>query len=232
MILGTICARGGSKGVPRKALRELGGRPLLVHAIQCALECSALNRLIVSTDDTDVADLAARCGADVPFMRPAELARDDAPKWEVFRHVVDWVETNEGKKVDILVDLDVGVPLRTPEDVASCINLLKRGRAEVVVTAFEAHRNPYFNMVEEASHGLVKIVKELPSPVHNRQDAPRVLSLSPAVYAIRRSALERWDHWSRAPMAVHVIPRERAWDIDTETDLAFVEHLLERRRSG
>lgn len=230
MILGTVCARGGSKGVPRKALRDIGGRSLLQRAIECGLACPSLDRLLVSTDDREIADLAVDAGAELPFIRPPELARDNTPKWEVFRHLVDWVETREGIKVDILVDLDVCVPLRIPDDVSACVGVLEGCGPEVAVTAFEAHRNPYFNMVEETEGGLVRVVKELPAPVHNRQEAPKVYSLSPAVYAVRRSALRTWEHWSKAPLAVHVIPWERAWDIDTEIDLAFVEFLLERRR--
>jgi len=229
MILGTICARGGSKGVPGKALRMVSGSSLLARAIDCGLNCPELDRLIVSTEHPEIARHARDYGAEVPFHRPIELAQDGTPKWEVFRHLVDWVETNEGEEVDILVDLDVGVPLRTTDDVGSCIRLLDENRVDVGITAFPAQRNPYFNMVEEAGNGLVKTVKECPDPVHNRQDAPEVYSLSPAVYAIRRETLRKWDHWSRASMAIHVIPRERAWDVDTEIDLAFVEFLLQKR---
>ena len=226
MILAAVCARGGSKGVPGKALRVIGGRSLIAHAIECALNCSIVDRVVVSTEDHEIAEEASRFGAEVPFIRPLELATDDSPKWDVFRHLVEWMEDNESVSVDILVDLDAGVPLRQPADVEACVKLLDEKPADVAVTAFASHRNPYFNMVELAENGLVKIVKGRPQPIHNRQAAPDVFSLSPAVYAIRRNALNRWAHWSQAPMAVHIIPRERAWDVDSEIDLKFVDYIF------
>jgi CMP-N-acetylneuraminic acid synthetase len=161
-------------------------------------------------------------------MRPVELAGDDSPKWDVFRHLVERLELGSGGPVEILVDLDVGVPLRRPEDVARCLQVLRSGPADVVVTAFVPDRNPYFNMVEPAGDGSVRIVKDPVASIHNRQSAPIVWALSPAVYAIRRECLWRVDHWSKARLEVVELPRERAWDIDAEIDLAFLEFLLSR----
>lgn len=232
MIVGAICARGGSKGVPRKNLRPLGGQPLIAHTIDCAKACPELQRVVVSTDDPEIADVARRQGADVPFLRPEHLARDETSKWDVFRHLVRTLEEMMGRRVEILVDLDTGVPLRQPADVAGCVRRLQDGDAEVVVTAYPPDRNPYFNMVEVGPDGYARISKPTAEPITGRQAAPLVYSLSPAVYAIRRNALWAHDHWSRTRLAIHPIPRERAVDIDTEIDFQFVEFLRARREVG
>lgn len=232
LILGAICARGGSKGVPRKSLRKLKGVPLMGHAIRCARACSILKRIVVSTDDEEITEVAKEYGADVPFIRPAHLARDDSPKWPVFQHLVENVERITGRQIDVLVDLDLGVPLRQPSDITGCVEQLLAGSADVVTTAYEAERNPYFNMVEMDTEGLCRIVKPLPKPIACRQEAPAVFSLSPSVFAIRRSALWRYEHWSQSKFQVYVVPRERAIDIDTEMDFRLVECLLQSGEIG
>ena len=232
MIVGAICARGGSKGVPRKNLRPLGGKPLIAHAIDCARSCPGLDRVVVSTDDLEIAEVARGLGAEVPFLRPADLARDESSKWDVFRHLVRTIEEGEGRRVEILVDLDTGVPLRRPADVAGCLRQLQDGDAEVVVTAYPPDRNPYFNMVEVGPDGYARISKPTAEPIAGRQAAPPVHGLSPAVYAIRRDALWAHEHWSRARLQIFPIPRERAVDIDTELDFRFVEYLMTTREGG
>jgi CMP-N-acetylneuraminic acid synthetase len=232
MILGAICARGGSKGVPRKNLRTLAGKPLIAHTIACAQACADLDRVVVSTDDVEIADAARRYGAEVPFLRPAHLARDESSKWDVFRHLVQGFEEATGIRVEVLVDLDTGVPLRQPGDITASVRKLRDGDAEVVVTAYVADRNPYFNMVEVGEDGRARICKPTGRPVTGRQTAPTVYALSPAVYAIRRDALWAHEHWSRARMEIAVLPRERAVDIDSELDIQFVEFLMRRGEGG
>jgi CMP-N,N'-diacetyllegionaminic acid synthase len=227
MIVGAICARGGSKGVPRKNLRPLAGLPLIAHTIQCAQACPILQRVVVSTDDNEIMEVAKQYGAEVPFVRPAHLAQDDSSKWLVFRHLVQTLEQMTGRRIDVLVDLDTGVPLRQPSDIVGCVEQLLSGQAEVVGTAYEAERNPYFNMVEVDANGFAKIVKPPAKPIAYRQAAPLVYSLSPAVYAMLRDALWQYEHWSEAKLQIHVVPRERAVDIDTELDSRFVEYLMQ-----
>jgi CMP-N,N'-diacetyllegionaminic acid synthase len=225
-VVGAICARGGSKGVPRKNLRLLCGKPLIVHTIECARLCPDLDRVVVSTDDDEIAAVARQNGGDVPFLRPAALAQDDSSKWDVFRHLVETLEQMDGRRVDVLVDLDTGVPLRQPADISACIQILLNGMADVVVTAYDPERNPYFNMVEVGADGYARISKPLENPITRRQAAPPVYGLSPAVYVVRRDALWQYDHWAQSRLQVHVMPRERAIDIDSEVDFRFVEYLM------
>jgi CMP-N,N'-diacetyllegionaminic acid synthase len=231
-IVGAVCARGGSKGVPRKNLRHLAGKPLIAYAIQCAKASSTLRRVVVSTDDHAIADIAKEYDAEVPFIRPAHLALDDTSKWLVFQHLVEALERADGRRVDVLVDLDSGVPLRRPSDIDGCVNQLLSGTADVVSTAYEADRNPYFNMVELDGGGFAKIVKSPEVPIACRQAAPPVYSLSPAVYAIRRDTLWKYNHWSEARLQIYRLPRERAIDIDNELDFRLVEFLMLHQGSG
>lgn len=232
LALGAICARGGSKGVPRKNLRTLAGRPLIAHTIECAGAATTLDALVVSTDDPEIAQVAAKWGAPVPFMRPAALARDESSKWDVFRHLVETWERLDGRRIDVLVDLDTGVPLRTPDDIDACVRALVSTDADAVTTAYEPERNPYFNMVETDADGSARLVKGGDRPITRRQDAPAVFSLSPAVWAIRRDALWTYEHWSRARLRLHLMPRFRAIDIDTDLDFRFVEFLMAGTRAN
>ena len=226
LVVGAVCARGGSKGVPRKNLRSFLGKPLIAHAIECARACPVLQRIVVSTDDQEIAEVAKKHGAEVPFIRPAHLALDDTSKWPVFQHLVETLEGTSGERVDVLVDLDAGVPLRKPSDIDGCVNQLLSGTAEIVATAYEADRNPYFNMVELKADGFAKIVKSPEVPIVCRQAAPPVYSLSPAVYAIRRDTLWRYGHWSQARLEIYCLPRERAIDIDSKLDFRLAEFLM------
>jgi N-acylneuraminate cytidylyltransferase/CMP-N,N'-diacetyllegionaminic acid synthase len=205
---------------------------LVAHTIECAQACPFFDRIVTSTDDDEIAAIARQHGAEVPFLRPSHLAQDDSPKWAVFRHLVQHLEQMSGARVDVLVDLDTGVPLRQPADIVGCVEHLLSGGADVVATAYEAERNPYFNMVEFGPDGFATIVKPPAKPIANRQSAPQVYSLSPAVYAMVRDALWRYEHWSEARLQIYPLPRERAIDIDSEFDFALVEYLLHTQKTA
>ena len=227
MILATICCRGGSKGVPGKNIRLLHGRPLIAYTIAAAKESLKINDLIISTDDVQIAAAAKALGANVPFMRPADLASDTASKWPVFIHALETYEKLTGKTVDYLVDLDVTVPLKTSADIDGAITMaLADPNIDVVITGYEPERNPYFNMMEICEDGFARIVKQAAKPIVRRQDAPLVYSLTPATYVVKRSALYNYEHWSKARCKIYPIPRERAVDIDTELDFKIVEFLM------
>src|SRR5438128_1979244 len=215
MILGTICCRGGSKGVPGKNIRALKGKPLIAYTIDAAKSSALIDDLIISTDDQKIADTAKQYGASVPFMRPADLASDTASKWPVFIHAVETYEQLTGETVDYLVDLDVTVPLKTSKDIDGAIELaLNDSSADVIITGYEPERNPYFNMMEVDKDGYAEIVKKGERPIVRRQDAPLVYSLTPAAYVVKKSALYEFEHWSKAKCKIHPIPRQRAVDID------------------
>jgi len=230
MILATICCRGGSKGVPGKNIRPLNGIPLIAHTIKSALACKLIDDLIISTDSEEIATIAKQYGAKVLFMRPPELATDTSSKWPVFIHAVESYEKITGNVVDLLVDLDVTVPLKTPEDIDNAIKMsLEDEKADVIITGYEPERNPYFNMMEIMPNGYAEIVKKSEKPIVRRQDAPLIFSLTPAAYVVKKQAIYKFDHWSQAVCKISPMPRDRAIDIDTEYDFKLIEIIMNNK---
>jgi CMP-N-acetylneuraminic acid synthetase len=225
--IATVCARGGSRGVPGKNIRPLAGKPLIVHTIEQARACRSIDAVYVSTDDAVIAEVAKAAGAVVPFLRPAELATAEAPKVPVIRHLVEAVEKS-GVRIARIIDLDPTSPLRDIADIEACLKLLTPA-TDVVITAYEAEKNPYFNMVELDDSGHAHLVKAPPSAVESRQAAPKVYAMNASIYVWHRHTLSKGLWEGRA--ALHVMPRERSVDIDTPLDFKLVE-LLMRERHG
>lgn len=221
-VIATICARGGSTGVPRKNVRIIGGKPLIEHTIEHAKACSFIDHVFVSTDDDEIAEIARRAGATVPYKRPAHLATQHAAKLPVIEHLVETVE-DSGIRVDKIVDLDPTSPLREPNDVEVAYQLLD-DETDVVITGYEAEKNPYFNMVEIREDGITRLSKEPQKPIVARQLAPKVYSMNGSVYVWHRHtlALGLWNGRSR----LHIMPHERSIDIDTEIDFKLASLIL------
>lgn len=228
-----IPARGGSKGVPRKNIRLLAGKPLIAYAIETALASDLIDRVIVSTDDMEIADVARQYGAEVPFMRPRELAQDDSPEWLTWQHAVRMVWASEGDaKTDAFVCVSPTSPLRAVEDVNSCIRLLLNSDADMVITVKPAERNPYFNMVVLDEAGYARLVIPPGRPIHRRQDAPPVYDITTVAYAFRPQFVLSANSELEGRVKAVVVPAERALDIDTELDFRFAEFLLSLSRSS
>jgi N-acylneuraminate cytidylyltransferase/CMP-N,N'-diacetyllegionaminic acid synthase len=230
MILGSICVRGGSKGVPKKNSKILNGNPLLYYTIECAKKSKFLDDILLSSDDVEMLAIGNEFGIKNLIKRPDFLASDKASKWDVFTHLVEEYELLSGKTVDFLVDLDVTVPLRMPQHIDGAIQMMLNSEADVVITGYEPERNPYFNMMEVTNGNYVEIVKKTKNPIVCRQDAPKVFSLTPAVYVVRKQALYDFKHWSQAKCMIFEIPRKNAVDIDTEFDFELVEFLMQNKK--
>jgi N-acylneuraminate cytidylyltransferase/CMP-N,N'-diacetyllegionaminic acid synthase len=230
MILGTICCRGGSKGVLGKNTRLLNGLPLLTYTINSAQQSKYLNNLIVSSDSQEILDIANGNGVAITFVRPDDLSTDAASKWPVFIHALENYEKLTGETVSYIVDMDVTVPLKTTQDIDNAILLaLQSPEIDVVITGYEPERNPYFNMMEINDSGFAEMVKKTASPIVRRQDAPKVFSLTPAAYVIKKEALYQYQHWSEAKCMISEMPRERSIDIDTELDFKLIEFLMNEK---
>jgi len=222
----TVCARGGSQGVPGKNIRSLMGRPLIVHTLSMALKHTRIDSVYVSTDSADIAQVAREAGAIVPFIRPADLATASAGKLPVIAHLVGFLEEN-GLSIDTIVDLDPTSPLRASSDIDACLDRIEAG-ADAVITGYEAEKNPYFNMVELDAEGVARLCKPAPGGrVLGRQAAPPVYSMNASIYAWRRAAFGP-DLWAAQPH-LHIMPRARSIDIDSEIDFRIVEMLLAQR---
>lgn len=225
--IATICARGGSKGLPGKNIRPFMGVPLIVHTIRHALGCPQIQGVYVSTDDEQIAEVAREAGALVPFKRPAELATDEAGKLPVIEHLVRYLEL-QGETIAHIVDLQPTSPLRDVEDIEGALKT--RPDAELVVSVAEAHDNPYFNVVEQGVDGLVRLVAGEGNL--RRQDAPPVYALNGSIYVWHRAALARAAKqglWS-VRIAPYVMPRWKSVDIDTIDDFEYAEWLYARHR--
>lgn len=221
-----ICARGGSKGVPGKNLRVLGDRPLIAWAIARALEVPRITRTIVSTDDPAIAEAAIAAGADVPFLRPADLAQDRSPEWLVWRHALAFLRDADGAYPDGLVVIPPTAPLRRAEDLERCLDAFAEGNADVIVTVTDAHRSPYFNMVTIREDGTAGLVLPPTGPVVRRQDVPEVFDMTTVAYVARPEfVMTQPGMFAGRVRAVHV-PLERALDIDTPLDFRLAEWFI------
>lgn len=224
-IVAFVFARGGSKGLPRKNLLTLAGKPLIVHSIDTALALPRVDKVVVSTDDVEIAEVARKAGAEVPFLRPAELAGDTTPEWLAWQHAIRTLRES-GESVDVILSLPPTAPLRAPADVDCCLDTFLGTSADVVITVREAERNPYFNMVRREPDGAVRLAIE--SAFSRRQDAPEIYDMTTVAYVARADfvlgARRIFDGTVRAVL----IPRERALDIDTELDLVIGSMLVDR----
>ena len=226
VVVCVIFARGGSKGVPGKNLRVVAGKPLLAHAIETARASRWINRVVVSTDDPDVAEVATRSGAEIPFLRPAHLAQDDSPEWLAWQHAIQTLTGSGTSRMDVFVSVPTTAPLRNVEDVNTCIETLVESDADAVITVTPAERNPYYNMVQLNGDGYARLLLELPQPVHRRQDAPAVFTMTTVAYAARPGFVLKATSLFEGRVKAVVIPPRRALDIDTELDVQIAEYLM------
>ncbi|WP_337996582.1 acylneuraminate cytidylyltransferase family protein [Oleispirillum naphthae] len=224
-VVAFIFARGGSKGLPGKNLCPLAGKPLLAHAVDVAKAVPGIARVVVSTDDPAIAEAARAAGAEVPFLRPAELASDTAPEWLAWQHAIRALRET-GDPVDVFLSLPATSPLRRPVDVACCLDTLADGDADMVITVREAERNPYFNMVRKEKDGSVRLAVE--GVYHRRQDAPPIFDITTVAYAARADFILSANRIFDGRVRAVVIPRGRALDIDDALDLAIGEALYGR----
>jgi CMP-N-acetylneuraminic acid synthetase len=226
--LGTICARGGSKGVRRKNSRHLGGKPLIAYTIESLLRWGKADRVIVSTDSPEIMQIANDYGAETPFTRPTELATDTAPKIPVIQHAIRFCEEEEKSKYDIIVDLDPTSPLRQSEDIENALSEFQRTNADVLYSVTESSKNPYFNMVELDDDGKAHLSKVLKGEIYRRQDAPKVYSINGSIYVYDRDFLETTKGLHCEKERVYIMDELSSIDIDREIDFQFIEFLLER----
>lgn len=223
--IATICARGGSKGLPGKNTRLFAGKPLIVHSIEQARACPAIDAIVVSTDDVVIADIARAAGALVPYLRPVELASDTAAKLPVIEHLVRHLES-DGQSIARIVDLQPTSPLRVAQDISQALNACPD--MPLTVSVREAQDNPYFNMLERDAAGRLALCKGQGSA--RRQDLPAVYALNGSIYVWQRAALAQAaieGLWSVA-LGIYVMPHWKSVDIDDLDDFEYAEWLYHR----
>lgn len=224
---GFVFARGGSKGIPRKNLRSLAGKPLIAHSIETALASRWIDRVVVSTDDVEIANVARQYGAEVPFLRPADLATDSASEWLAWKHALACVdEASPVDPVDIFVSVPATCPLRSVDDIDACIEKLIATSADLVLTVTESRRSPYFNMLVLAEDGAARLVIPTEKSIDRRQDAPHVYDITTGVYVARADYVRSAKSLLAGRVHAVVVPPERSVDIDCEMDFQYAEFLL------
>lgn len=225
-VLGLVVARGGSKGILRKNLVALAGRPMLAWTIEAALESRTCDRVVVSTEDEEIAQIALAWGADDVITRPQTLARDDTPTMPVVFHALQQLPD-----VSTVVLLQPTSPLRTAEDIDACVELCLASDGDAVVSVVASDPSPFLMVRLDPLGRLRPVLDDLPGAAR-RQDLPATHTLNGAVYVAGRTWIERTKGFVTPQTRAYVMPKERSVDIDDEIDLALADWLLRRRRAS
>ncbi len=219
-----IPARGGSKGIQGKNIRKLCGKPLIAYSIQAAYASGIFERVIVSTDSREIADVAREYCAEVPFVRPDVLSTDSATSMDVVMHAMQWLE--EGShKADYIFLLQPTSPLRTPEDICAAYRLVLEKNAEAVVSVCECDHHPFYSNVLPPDGSMSEFVRR-DGLNKNRQELQRYYRLNGAIYVARWDSLRRSRKWYMPNSYAYVMDRERSVDIDSLVDFRLAESLL------
>ena len=228
-VLAVVTARGGSKGIPGKNIKLLGGKPLIAYTIETAKKSRLLSHTIVSTDFDDIAAVAREWGGEVPFIRPKELAEDEVPHVPVMQHAIEVMEAAHGLQYDYAVILQPTSPFRFAEDIDETVRKLIESGAESAVTLVEMgnDEHPLKAKRLEGDRVLHYAIEE--GEGTRRQDLPRAYRRSGAVYAMRRDTLMNGRLYGEHIVG-HVVPRERSVDIDEPFDWIKAEYMLEQLR--
>ena len=227
----TVCARGGSKGIKGKNLREMHGKPLIAHTIDDARNSGLFDVIAVSSDSDAILTIAEAHGADITIKRPDALASDTAGKSGAIHHAVVEVENRTGTQFDTFVDLDATAPLRKPSDVVDAVALVESGQHSNVFSVCKSRRSPYFNMVESHPDGTITLVKPN-DQFKRRQDVPPTYDMNASIYVwSRQSMMETQAHVFNPQCGVYVMDEHSLFDIDEPGDFEIVEFLAARIRS-
>ena len=229
-ILVVIPARGGSKGVLRKNARLLGGKPLVVHSIERAMEIKdKLYRVIVSTDDAEIAEIAKQAGAEVPFLRPADLANDKAPMVPVEQHAVQFVEEQDGVQIDWVLLLQPTTPFRAAEDILACIELAQQGGCDSVISVVEIKAGHPIQ-AKKIENGVLTHYFTPEYEGMRRQDCkPEAYLRNGAVYLTKRDSLMNHDSIWGETIRPYVMPEERSINIDGPLDFKLAQIVMDER---
>ena len=220
-----IFARGGSKGVPGKNIKEICGKPLLAYAIEIAQSVDRIEKIFVSTEDENIATVAKEFGAEI-IPRPNNLAQDDSPEWLAWQHAIKWLG-NAGQSFDTFVSLPATSPLRNKKDITKCLNFLNE-ETDLVIGVTEAARSPWFNMVKQDNDGYLKVLMRDENKYIRRQDTPKIYDMTTIAYVSRPEFIMNANGWFDGRVKGVEIHPERALDIDTELDFEIAEFLMNK----
>lgn len=229
-VLFVIAARGGSKGVPRKNIKLLGGMPLIAYKIISAQKCQYDKRIIVSTDDDEIADISKKYGADVPFIRPKELATDSASSIDVVLHAMDWVSENDTRKYDYVCLLEPSSPFASYRDLDEALRILDECRGDTLLGMKEVEVTTNFIHPLDENGGLSEFYYALENLSSlRRQDQKREYTMNGCMY------ISRWNYFVKNKMfhsvksIPYIMPEEKSIEIDTLFDYEIARMLIEKK---
>lgn len=224
-ILAIIPARGGSKGIPGKNIKELAGKPLIAYTIEAARRAPSVSRVVVSTDSQEIADIAMRYGAEVPFLRPEELASDTAKTMDAVMYTLEEL-ARRGETYDYMVLLQPTSPLRTSEDIEGCIKKAFFSGQDVVAIS-EVSDSPILMRCKDREDRLTSLIDG--SSTIRRQDMPVYYRVNGSIYVNKVEGLSCFTSLNDNPVG-YIVPKERSVDIDEPVDFAVAEYYLNRNK--
>lgn len=227
-VVGLITARGGSKGIPRKNVKLLAGKPLIAWTIEAALKSGKLSRIIVSTDDDEIIQVAQAWGAETPFVRPTEVSQDNSPHILAVEHAIHWLEEHEHTRPEYILLLQPTSPLRMAEDINAAIEIAAGNQAEAVVSISETKHHPYLTK-HILPNGLLADFVSTDLSYLRRQDLPPAYAINGAIYLNRSDSLLNARTFLPPNTYGYVMPLERSLDIDSPWDFYLTELILNHK---
>ncbi len=227
-ILTVITARGGSKGVPRKNIRTIGGKPLIAWTIETALHSTEGMRIIVSTDDENIAQVSRECGAEVPFVRPADFASDTATSESVVFHALDWFEKNENYRPDLILLLQPTSPFRSAHDIDNALRIQKENNADAIVSVTKNNRPVQW--LRRLDQSGILTDPHIVGSINRRQEAEQLYQLNGAIYLIKTEVFVRERTFCPKNTRAYIMSAESSIDIDCELGLLIADLVMQHRQ--
>lgn len=228
-ILGVIVARGGSKGIPRKNIKELNGKPLIVYTIAAAKASQYLTSVILSTNDEETAQVSRDAGMDVPFLRPEELAQDTSSALSVIQHAVQWMKDNRGEEYDYVMILQPTSPLRLPEDIDACIQKIVDTEADSVMSMVELVDFSVKKLKKIENDVIVPLLEEEGKSSAQRDTLEKLYKRNAAIYLTKTECIQNNDLFGKISRP-YVMPAERSVDINHPFDFLMAETILKKNK--
>lgn len=228
-ILGVIVARGGSKGIPRKNIKELNGKPLIAYTIAAAQASKYLTSVILSTNDEETAQVSRDIGMDVPFLRPEELAQDTSSALSVIQHALEWMKNNRGEKYDFVMILQPTSPLRLPEDIDACIQKIVDTEADSVMSMVELVDFSVKKLKKIENDIIVPLLEEEGQTSAQRDTLEKLYKRNAAIYLTKTECIQNNDLFGKISRP-YVMPAERSVDINHPFDFLMAETILKKNK--
>jgi len=226
-MISIIPARGGSKGIPRKNIRLLGGKPLIAYTIEAALQAKSVNRVFVSTEDLEIAEIAKKCGAEIPFMRPKELATDVSSPTDVYIYTIKQLEKVLNKKIESFIALLPTSPLRIGRDIDRAVKIFLEKKADSVISVNEAPHPPSWFLKLNENGVLTNFFNKTMS-MKNRQEEIKAYIPNGAIYVLKTGIIRNKKTYYTDKTYAYLLPPERSIDIDNPMDFALAEILIRK----